>query len=43
MKIKVDIPKDFINQICQLFMEHECITKYNPEAIDWIFEQLNNK
>lgn len=41
MEIKVDIPKELINQICQLFMEYECIERCNPNAIDWIYKQLN--
>lgn len=43
MKIEVDIPKELINEICQLFMEHECIEQYSPDAIDWIYEQINNE
>lgn len=40
MKIEIKISKELINSICQLFMEHECIEKYDPNAINWIYEKM---
>lgn len=31
---------ELINKICQLFMEHEAIEKYDKNAIEWIYNQL---
>lgn len=40
MKIEIEISKELINSICQLFMEHECIEKYDPNTINWVYEKM---
>lgn len=35
--------REVVERVCQLFMEHECIERYDPKAFDFVVDNFNRK